>query len=307
MIDVNRALLKTMRYILSTSDLEFQDVENIMNLSQFFKGGGKKRIEGSALLMFMEPSTRTRLSFEKACYDLGLKVFRIDSSSSSMEKGESFEDTLKTVEALGMDVLIFRVPFSLVPYGSIVESTGMCLVNAGDGANQHPTQALIDLFTLRERFGDIKNLKIVYIGDILHSRVFRSSLPLLLMYGAEVGVCGPRTLIPPEVEKLGVSRVFDRVDEAIGWADVCVWLRLQKERQKEQFISSEKEYFLQFGLSSERYEKLKFFMHPGPVNRDVDIDGSLVYSEKSLILDQVKNGVFVRMAVLSYVLQSRTS
>ncbi len=296
-----------MRYILSTSDLKFQDVENIINLSKFFKEGGRRHIEGSVLLMFMEPSTRTRLSFERASYNLGLKVFNIDSFYSSMEKGESFEDTLKTIEALGIDVLVFRIPFSLIPYFKSIEVNHMSLINAGDGTNQHPTQALIDLFTLKEKFGNIKNLRIVYIGDILHSRVFRSSLPLLLIYEVEVGVCGPRTLLPPDLEELGVSFIFDNVDEAIEWADVCIWLRLQKERQKEQFISSDKDYFIQFGLDERRYKKVKYFMHPGPVNRGVDIDERLVYSEKSLVLDQVKYGVFVRMAVLSYVLLSHTS
>ena len=255
----------------------------------------------------MEPSTRTKLSFERACRNLGIDVFSIDLSTSSIQKGESFMDTIRTVEAIGMDVLIFRVPFTLFPEKELINNTKVCLINAGDGANQHPTQALIDLFTIKDRFGDLKDLRIAYIGDILHSRVFRSSVYLFRMYGAEIGVCGPKTLIPSDIKRLGVYHVWDRVEEAIGWADVCIWLRLQRERQKEQFIPSEIDYFNQFGLNKSRYEKVKYFMHPGPVNRDVDIEGDLVYSEKSLILEQVKNGVFVRMAVLSYVLQSRTS
>jgi len=307
MIEVNRLQLKTMRYILSSTDLTTEDIENIIHLSSRFKEGYKENLRGYVLLLFFEPSTRTRLSFEMASRNLGLNVSNMTSKLSSIEKGETFTDTLLTVGSMGFNLVVTRTPFTLFPYKEIIGSVNIPIINAGDGSNQHPTQALTDLYTLREIFGDLDNKRIVYIGDIAHSRVFRSGIDVFKRFNAKVGVCGPATLIPPDVKRLNVDEVFDKVDDAIGWADVCIWLRLQRERQKEQFITSEYEYFLQFGLTKERYEKVKLFMHPGPVNRNVDIDGDILYGEKSLILDQVRNGVFVRMGVISYVLQSRTS
>ncbi len=307
MIEVNRLLLKSMRYILSSTDLTNKDIENILSLASKFKRGYKENLKGFVSLLFLEPSTRTRLSFEMALKKLGLNVSNMTSKLSSMEKGETFIDTLITLESIGFDLVVTRTPFALFPYKEIKENVHIPIINAGDGSNQHPTQALIDLYTLREALGDLKGKKVVYIGDISHSRVFRSGVDLLNRFGVKVGVCGPETLIPADLDKLGVEEIFKKVDDAIEWADVCIWLRLQRERQKEQFITSEYEYFLQFGLTKERYEKVKLFMHPGPVNRNVDIDGDILYNEKSLILDQVKNGVFIRMALITYVLQSRTS
>ncbi len=292
-----------MRSLLSTRDLSKDQVEDILELARSFKGGRAGRLEGSLALLFLEPSTRTRVSFEKACRELGLDTYTVLGESSSMVKGESFIDTLRTFEALGFDGVVFRVPFVLFPYEDIVESLNISLINAGDGTHQHPTQGLIDLFTALEACGDLKDLKVLYVGDISHSRVFRSGVYLFNMFGARVSVCGPRTLIPRDVRALGVEEVFDSVDEGIEWADLVIWLRLQKERQRENLIPSESSYFQQFGLTRERYKRLKgFFMHPGPVNREVDIAGELLYSDKSLILEQVRNGLFVRMAVISWCL-----
>ena len=292
-----------MRSLISVSDLTRQDVETILGYARGFKEGLSYKIEGDVALLFLESSTRTKISFEKAARLLGLRTYSISGQTSSMTKGESFYDTLKTLELLGFKGVVFRVPFVLYPYKDLVDSLELSLVNAGDGTHQHPTQGLIDLFTLRERFGSLESLKVLYVGDILHSRVFRSGAALMKMFDVSVAVCGPATLIPKDVKALGVERVFKNVDEGIDWADVVVWLRLQKERQKENYIPSERSYFLEFGLTWERYKRLKgLFMHPGPVNREVDIAGDLIYSEKSLIEDQVRNGLFVRMAVLRWCL-----
>ncbi len=290
-----------MKSLISSYDLSKDQVEEILRLAKEFKEGKVENLNASAVLFFAEPSTRTRLSFEKAARELGISTYLVSANESSTVKGESFEDTLKTLEAMGYDFGVFRIPFVFYPYKPFVEKLSLRLINAGDGTHQHPSQGLIDLFTLKEKFGDIKGLRVLYVGDIKHSRVFRSGLPLFKMFGADVSVCGPATLIPREAEALGVKKVFSDVDEGIRWADVVIWLRLQKERQKENYIPSESSYFKQFGLTEERLEKVKFYMHPGPVNRNVDIAYNLVYTEKSLIYEQVKNGVPVRKAIYKFL------
>jgi len=291
-----------MKSLISARDLKREDVEEILSLSRELKGGRRKACEGEVALLFLEPSTRTRVSFERACRELGLKV-SVVGENSSITKGESLFDTLKTFEALGFRAVVFRLPFVLFPYRDTVDALRISLINAGDGTHQHPTQGLTDLFTLLERFGDVRGLRVLYVGDILHSRVFRSGAPLLSMYGAEISVCGPRTLIPGDLRLFGVKRVFDDLETALGQVDVAIWLRLQRERQRESFIPSERSYFLQFGLTAERYRRLRgYFMHPGPVNRGVDVEGDLLYAERSLVYEQVRNGLFVRMAVLKWCL-----
>ncbi len=292
-----------MRSLISVRDLDRGQVEEILDLSKAASEGKLSKRSGSVALLFLEPSTRTRVSFERACREMGLETFSVLGDTSSMTKGESLFDTLKTFEGLGFDLVVFRLPFVLFPYDSLLKELDLALVNAGDGTHQHPTQGLIDLFTLTEKLGSLKGVKVLYVGDVSHSRVFRSGAPLLKMFGAAVSVCGPRTLIPRDVDVFGVEKIFDDVDEGIEWADVVVWLRLQRERQREGLVPSEGSYFKQFGLTRERHDRLRgYFMHPGPVNRGVDIEGSLVYSEKSLIQQQVKNGLFVRMGVLSWCL-----
>ncbi|HID65459.1 MAG TPA: aspartate carbamoyltransferase catalytic subunit [Aquificaceae bacterium] len=290
-----------MKGLISVFDLKKDEVEEILRLAKEFKEGRKEKIEASAVLFFAEPSTRTRLSFEKSARELGIETYNVSSSESSTVKGESFYDTLKTFEGLGFEYVVFRVPFVLFPYESIVNSLSLRLINAGDGTHQHPSQGIIDLFTLKEHFGELRDLKILYVGDIKHSRVFRSGAPLFTMFGAKVSVSGPRTLIPRDIEVFKVERVFDNVDEGIEWADVVIWLRLQKERQRDNFIPSETSYFRQFGLTKERYERVRYYMHPGPVNRNVDIDYDLVYTEKSLIYIQVKNSIHVRKAIYRFL------
>ncbi|WP_461830162.1 aspartate carbamoyltransferase catalytic subunit [Aquifex sp.] len=290
-----------MRSLISVHDLTKEEVEEILRVAREFKEGREESLKASVVLFFAEPSTRTRLSFEKAAKDLGISTYTVNAGESSTVKGESFEDTLKTLEAMGYDFVVFRVPFVFYPYRPILNRLSIRLINAGDGTHQHPSQGLIDLFTLKEKFGDLRGLRVLYVGDIKHSRVFRSGFPLLKMFGAKVSVCGPATLIPRDIESLGIEKIFKSVDEGIEWADVVIWLRLQKERQKENFIPSENGYFRQFGLTPERYEKVKTYMHPGPVNRNVDIHHDLVYTEKSLIYEQVRNGIPVRKAIYTFL------
>ncbi|WP_333784800.1 aspartate carbamoyltransferase catalytic subunit [Thermocrinis sp.] len=290
------------KHLITVKDLRVEEIKYLQSLFNEFKRGRKEKLDGRSALLFLESSTRTRLSFEIALRNLGMETYYIGRGESSMEKGESFGDTIKNFSALGFRLVVFRVPFVLYPYESyLVEN--ISLINAGDGTHQHPTQGLIDLFTAMEHYPSLENLKILFVGDILHSRVFRSSGELFRMFGAQLGVCGPATLIPSDLSPFGEVRVFDSVDEGIEWADLVVYLRLQEERFKENYISSKEAYFLQFGLTKERYRKLKgYFMHPGPVNVYVDIDGELVYGDKSLVLKQVQNGLYVRKAVVYYLL-----
>ncbi len=290
------------KHLISVRDLRKEEVEELLSLYWEFKKGKRAKLDGDVLLFFLENSTRTRLSFEKACRLLGLNTYYVGKGESSVDKGESFFDTVKTAQALGFKAFVFRVPFVLFPYEQYLKQD-ICMLNAGDGTHQHPTQGLVDLFTALETYSSVEGLRVVFIGDILHSRVFRSSSSLFRLFGARVGVCGPKSLIPTDLSPFEVERVFDSVEEAIEWADLCVWLRLQEERFKESYVPSKESYFLQFGLTKERYAKLRgYFMHPGPVNLYVDIDGELVYSERSLVLKQVEAGVYVRMAVLYWVL-----
>ena len=290
------------KHLITVRDLRVEEIKHLQSLFNEFKRGRKERLDGRSALVFLESSTRTRLSFEIALRDLGMETYYIGRGESSIEKGESLRDTIKNFSALGFRLVVFRVPFVLYPYEPyFVEN--ISLINAGDGTHQHPTQGLIDLFTAMEYYPSLENLKILFVGDILHSRVFRSSGELFRMFGAQLGVCGPATLIPSDLSPFGEVKVFDGVDEGIEWADLVVYLRLQEERFKESYINSKETYFLQFGLTKERYRKLKgYFMHPGPVNVYVDVDGELVYSEKSLVLKQVQNGLYVRKAVVYYLL-----
>ncbi len=292
-----------MRSLISVRDLSGEEVMGILNMAEELRSGKTFQVGGDLALLFFEPSTRTRISFEKAGRYLGMETYTVTQPSSSVVKGESFLDTLKTFQALGFRAVVFRVPFTFFPYEETVREAGLSLINAGDGSHQHPTQGLIDLFTLLDQYKSLEGKRILFVGDISFSRVFRSTAPLLRMFGARLGVCGPRTLIPRDIHVFEVEKVFDEVEEGLEWADSAIWLRIQKERQKENLIPSERSYFLQFGLTQERYKKIKdFFMHPGPVNRNVDIDGGLLYSDKSLILQQVRNGLYVRMAVLRWCL-----
>jgi aspartate carbamoyltransferase catalytic subunit len=293
------------RHLISTKDLSMEDTQGLYSLFCSFREGRKERLKGRAVLFFLEASTRTRLSFEVALRELGMETYYVGRRESSIEKGESFKDTIKVLSALGFRLMVFRVPFILFPYKPCLEE-GISLINAGDGTHQHPTQGLIDLFTALEHYPSLEGLKVLFVGDILHSRVFRSSGELFGRFSAQLGVCGPATLIPSDLSPFGDVKIFDSVDEGIDWADLLIYLRLQEERFKESFVPSKDSYFLQFGLTKERYKRLKgYFMHPGPVNPYVDTDPEVLYGEKSLVLKQVQNGPFVRMAVIYNLLKDQ--
>jgi aspartate carbamoyltransferase catalytic subunit len=249
--------------------------------------------------LFFEASTRTRISFEFAEKRLSADTVNVAASGSSVSKGETLVDTAKNLEAMRIDMVVMRHYSSGAAefLGNRIRSN---VINAGDGQHEHPTQALLDLLTLRDKFGRIAGLKVCLVGDVLHSRVARSNIWGLLKLGAAVGVCGPRTLLPRGVEELGVT-VFDHVEEAIQWCDVLNVLRLQLERMEAGFIPSLREYYRVFGVTAERLEKAPrdvTIMHPGPMNRGVEIDSRVADGPHSVILGQVTNGVAVRMAVL---------
>lgn len=255
---------------------------------------------------FMEPSTRTRSSFEIAEKRLSADTLTFSPASSSVTKGESLLDTARNLEAMSPDMIVIRHCASGAPH-FLARHCGPHIVNAGDGWHEHPTQALLDAFTIREKKGRIENLRIAIIGDLNHSRVLRSNIFLLLTMGADVVVSGPPTLIPVGLRELGVS-VTLRVDEAVEGADVIMMLRIQKERQSGAAFPSEREYFNLFGLTRERFSRARpdaIIMHPGPMNRGVEIDSALADGPASVILEQVTNGVAVRMAVL-YLLAGGT-
>jgi aspartate carbamoyltransferase catalytic subunit len=249
--------------------------------------------------LFFEASTRTRISFELAEKRLSADLVNFSKVGSSVSKGETLLDTARNIEAMRVEVVVIRHQSPGAP-GFLAQRMDSVIINAGDGAHEHPTQGLLDMLTLRQKFGELKGLKVAIVGDISHSRVAMSNIYGLKAMDAEVMVCGPPTLLPREVEALGV-KVCHKVDEAIVWADALNILRLQLERQQSALLPSLREYHMTFGITLKRLERLKKFpviMHPGPINRGVEIESAVADSVASVILDQVTNGVAVRMAVL---------
>ncbi len=265
-------------------------------------------------LIFFENSTRTRFSFEIAARHLGAGTLNFSASSSSVSKGESLGDTIKNLEAMQVDAFVLRHPSSGAA-DLITGITSKNVINAGDGSHEHPTQALLDMFTLREYFGRIEGLRVIIIGDVLHSRVARSNIYGLLATGAEVGLCCPVTLMPPDADRLGIT-LFTNLDKAIAWADSAIVLRLQLERATGGYLPSLEEYSVYYGLTDERLERIQkhlLVLHPGPINREIEISNNVAdriqppgYS-KSMLLEQVTNGVAVRMAVLKTLLAQENS
>jgi aspartate carbamoyltransferase catalytic subunit len=254
--------------------------------------------------LFFENSTRTRVSFELAEKRLGADIINFSSSSSSVKKGETLIDTVNNILSMKVDMVVMRhpAPGACMFLAKNVKSQ---IVNAGDGTHEHPTQALLDAFSIRNKLGSLEGKKIVIVGDIKHSRVALSNIYCLQLLGAEVMVCGPSTLIPKHIEQLGV-KVSHNLDEALSWCDVANMLRIQLERQDQRFFPSLKEYSNLFGLNMERLNKLEkeiVIMHPGPINRGVEITSEVADSQQSIILEQVENGVAVRMAVLFLLAQ----
>ncbi|ACD90827.1 MAG: aspartate carbamoyltransferase catalytic subunit [Chlorobium limicola] len=260
-------------------------------------------------LVFFENSTRTRFSFDIAARHLGGSTLSFSASGSSVSKGESLGDTIRNLEAMQVDAFVLRHASSGAA-DFIAGITAKTVINAGDGSHEHPTQALLDIFTLREHFGAVKGLNIVILGDVLHSRVARSNIFGLKTLGANVAVCGPATLLFSDTSHLGVS-IFTDLDKAIEWADAALVLRLQLERATGGYLPSLEEYSTHFGLNDERLERVRkhlLVLHPGPINREIEISNNVAdriqppgYS-KSMLLEQVSNGVAVRMAVLQTLL-----
>jgi aspartate carbamoyltransferase catalytic subunit len=299
--------------LIGLEELTGQEIETILDTAVTFKEVSSRQVKkvpplrGKTVVnLFFEPSTRTKTSFELAAKRLSADVLSFEVATSSVSKGETIVDTAKNIEAMKVDCFIVRHSIAGAPE-MISKNVSSAVINAGDGCHEHPTQALLDLFTVKENLGRIKGIKISIIGDILHSRVARSNIWGFSKLGADVWVCGPPSIIPLEIEKMGATVTYD-IEEAIKNADVVYLLRLQKERQKENFLSSLKEYSAFYGLDEEKYKKVKsgaLIMHPGPMNRGVEIKSEIAEKSNARILEQVTNGIAVRMAVLYLTVGSR--
>ncbi len=292
--------------LLGIQELSADEITTILDTTAAFKQVGTREIKkvpalrGKTLVnFFVEPSTRTRTSFELAAFRLSADVVNISTATSSLTKGETLKDTAKNLEALHADIIVLRHSSAGAPK-FLADRLNASIINAGDGAHEHPTQALLDTFTIREKKGRIEGLHVAIIGDILFSRVARSNIHALIKLGARVTLVGPSTLVPRTFEKLGVTVTHD-IDSVLADVDVVNLLRIQHERQRKEYFPSLGEYTALFGLTKQRAEKLKpdaLIMHPGPINRGVEIDSEIADSSRSVILDQVTNGLAVRMAVL---------
>ena len=304
--DLSTSLNWHRKDLLGIRELEQWEIETILDTAGAFKTVGSRDIKkvpalrGKTLInLFVEPSTRTRTSFELAAFRLSADVVNISAATSSLLKGESLKDTALNLQALHADVIVLRHGSAGAPK-FLADRLEASVVNGGDGAHEHPTQALLDVFTIRERLGEIAGLNVLIVGDILFSRVARSNIWALKKLGANVTLVGPSTLVPRVFEQMGVS-VARRLDDLLETADVINLLRIQHERQRKEYFPSLNEYVRFFGLTKARASKLKaacLIMHPGPINRGVEIDSEVADGSQSVILDQVSNGLAVRMAVL---------
>ncbi|MHC1724738.1 MAG: aspartate carbamoyltransferase catalytic subunit [Syntrophobacteraceae bacterium] len=297
--------------LLGIRDLEVSEIEYILDLSHSLKEINARPIKkvptlrGKTVIhLFYEPSTRTRTSFDIAAKRLSADTYSITASTSSIVKGETSLDTLKNLEAMQPDVFVIRHSASGAPH-MLAKQTTASVINAGDGMHEHPSQALLDMFTIREKKNRLDGLNVVIVGDIYHSRVARSDILGLTKMGSKVCVCGPATLIPPYIETMG-AQVSNRLEECIPDADVIIVLRLQKERQQQMLLPSLREYSVCFGINANRLRNAKkdvLIMHPGPMNRGVEISPEVADGPYSVILEQVTNGVAVRMALLYLLAQ----
>ena len=292
--------------LLGLEELNVNEINLILELSKEFKENLSKKqkpsknLEGNRIVnLFMEPSTRTRVAFEIAAKSLSADVISIASKSSSLTKGESLKDTALNIQALGADAIVIRHSSPGSPL-FLSKTIPVPIINAGDGSHEHPSQALLDIFTLQEKLGTLHNKNITILGDILFSRVARSNLWGLQKMGANVTLVGPSTLVPKGFEKMGATVSHD-IEKSLSKADAVMLLRIQHERQSSSHFPSLEEYTRIFGLSIERSALLKkeaIILHPGPINRGVEIDSTLADSKNSVILEQVTNGIAVRMAIL---------
>lgn len=298
------------KHILSMADLSSADISFILQTAESFKEISKRSIKkvptlrGKTVInLFFEPSTRTRLSFEIAAKRMSADTFNISASTSSTKKGETLVDTARNLAAMNPDLIVIRHSCSGSPR-LLANHINASVINAGDGTHEHPSQALLDLLTVKEKKGKIEGLKIAIIGDIAHSRVAHSNIIGFSKMGAEVCVSGPATLMPPGIEEMGAT-VCRSVQEAVSDADVVMVLRIQKERQQDPLLPSLREYAVFFGITQEFVDLAKpdaIIMHPGPMNRGVEIDPAIADGDRSVILDQVTNGVAVRMALLYLIM-----
>lgn len=299
--------------LLGLEDLSREEIELILSTAESFKEVSTREIKKVPALrgktvvnLFYEPSTRTRVSFEVAAKRLSADVINIAVETSSVKKGETLVDTGANIEALKADIIVVRHNSSGAA-AMLARHLNISVVNAGDGWHEHPTQALLDIFTLKEKLGHISGLKVSIVGDIAHSRVARSNIWGLTKLGASVTVCAPKLLIPAAIEQMGAKVAYD-IDEALSSADAVNVLRMQFERDSEAAFPDAFEYFKNFGITSERLKKAKkniILMHPGPINRGIEIESSVADGANSVILEQVTNGIAVRMAVLFLVAQAQ--
>jgi aspartate carbamoyltransferase catalytic subunit len=296
--------------LLSINDVSREDIVRILDTAESFREVGTRVIKKVPALrgrtvvnLFYENSTRTRISFELAAKRLSADVINFTTSGTSVAKGESLKDTALTLQAMGADAIVVRHSSSGSPY-TLTRWVRGSVLNAGDGTHEHPTQALLDLYTIRERLGRFEGLRVAIIGDVLHSRVARSLSFALVKMGAEATLVGPPTLIPPDAEAWGVQVSYD-IDGVLPKLDVCYMLRVQRERQRQQYFPSVREYAHLFGLTRERVGMLPeraLIMHPGPMNRGVEIDSDVADLPQALMEEQVTNGIAVRMSLLYLML-----
>jgi aspartate carbamoyltransferase catalytic subunit len=296
--------------ILGLQDLTAEEIELLLNTADNMKEISKREIKKVPTLrgktvvnLFFEPSTRTRTSFEIAAKRLSADTLNISASTSAVKKGETLSDTARNIEAMKPDIIVMRHAISGAHH-YLAKRVSYSVINAGDGSHEHPSQALLDMMTIREKLGTLKGLKVAIVGDITHSRVARSNIYGLSKMGAEVFLAGPPTLIPPGVERLGNLTVCSRMKEAVEGADVIMMLRIQLERQGKALLPTMREYSRYFGLSEELVKMAKpgvLVMHPGPMNRGVEICSDVADGSNSVILEQVENGVAVRMSMLYHV------
>ena len=292
--------------LIGVKNLNINDIKLIFKTADNFKEVINRPIKKVPSLrditianLFFENSTRTKLSFELAEKRLSADILNFSASQSSLKKGESLIDTINNILSMKVDMIVIRHPNAGVPefISTKVDAT---IINAGDGAHEHPTQALLDSYSIREALGEIRNKNILIVGDIIHSRVALSNIFALKMQGANVKLCGPNSLMPKYINKLGVE-VINNFDDALQWCDVVNMLRIQNERMNKSFFPSLREYVSLYGLNNERLSKLDrdiIIMHPGPINRGVELTSEIADSKNSIILDQVENGVAIRMAVI---------
>ena len=303
------------KHLLGIKDLTQEDIQLILSTATNFKDVLQRPVKKVPSLrdvtivnLFYENSTRTRFSFELAEKRLSADTLNFAASNSSAAKGETLLDTVNNILSMKVDMVVMRHSASGAPH-FLAKHIDAAIINAGDGINEHPTQALLDAFSMIEKFGSLKGLKVAILGDIMHSRVALSNIYLLKKMGAEIMVSGPPTLIPTYLQAAMDIKVEFNIDKALAWCDVANVLRIQLERQNQPLFSSLREYSLAYGITMERLNKLNkeiVIMHPGPINRGVEIDSDVADSQHSIILDQVENGVAVRMACL-YLLTGRSN